>query len=223
LGRPHSGPQATHNEAGRSAGALAPLGALDTVIPYITALMEAKSALEVIVAAPTVGACGCLPGTVLGVADAANLTDGDAVRGMLAAGAVGVLIAAGATFSAEIAGCQAECGAGSSMAAAGVAEMLGAGAKTCLDAASIALQNITGLACDPVADRTEVPCLGKNVMGGANALASANMALAGYDRVIPLDETIRTMARTGELMPRCCAARWAWLATPPRPAPFTGG
>jgi len=195
------GPQATLYEAGRSAGALAPLGALDTVIPYITALMEAKSALEVIVAAPTVGACGCLPGTVLGVADAANLTDGDAVRGMLAAGAVGVLIAAGATFSAEIAGCQAECGAGSSMAAAGVAEMLGAGAKTCLDAASIALQNITGLACDPVADRTEVPCLGKNVMGGANALASANMALAGYDRVIPLDETIRAMARTGELMP----------------------
>ncbi len=195
------GPQAAGYAARKNQGALAPLGALDTVIPYITALMEAKSAMEVIVAAPTVGACGCLPGTILGLADAAGLTEDDAVRGMLAAGAVGVLIAEGATFSAEIAGCQAECGAGSSMAAAGVAEMLGGGAETCLDAASIAMQNITGLACDPVADRTEVPCLGKNVMGGANALASANMALAGYDKVIPLDETIRAMARTGEMLP----------------------
>ncbi len=195
------GPQASGYVRSSRQGALAPLGALDTVIPYITALMEAKSAMEVIVAAPTVGACGCLPGTILGFADAAGLGEEAVIRGMLAAGAVGVLIAEGATFSAEIAGCQAECGAGSSMAAAGVAEMLGGGVETCLDAAAIAMQNITGLACDPVADRTEVPCLGKNIMGGSNALASANMAMAGYDKVIPLDETIGAMARAGALMP----------------------
>jgi len=195
------GPQALGYVKTNRQGRLAPLGALDTVIPYITALMEAKSAMEVIVAAPTVGACGCLPGTILGIAVAAGLAEHDMIRGMLAASAVGVLIAEGATFSAEIAGCQAECGAGSSMAAAGVAEMLGGGVDTCLDAAAIAMQNITGLACDPVADRTEVPCLGKNVLGGVNALASANMALAGYDKVIPLDETIAAMARTGAMMP----------------------
>jgi L-serine dehydratase len=195
------GPQASGYVDRSRQGALAPLGALDTVIPYVTALMETKSAMEVIVAAPTVGACGCLPGTILGFADAAGLGEEAVIRGMLAAGAVGVLIAEGATFSAEIAGCQAECGAGSSMAAAGVVEMLGGGVETCLDAAAIAMQNITGLACDPVADRTEVPCLGKNVLGGANALASANMALAGYDKVIPLDETIGAMARAGALMP----------------------
>lgn len=195
------GPQALDYVERSRQGALAPLGALDTVIPYVTALMETKSAMEVIVAAPTVGACGCLPGTILGFADAAGLGEEAVIRGMLAAGAVGVLIAEGATFSAEIAGCQAECGAGSSMAAAGVAEMLGGGVETCLDAAAIAMQNITGLACDPVADRTEVPCLGKNVLGGANALASANMAMAGFDKVIPLDETIGAMARAGALMP----------------------
>lgn len=180
---------------------LAPCDLLNRVIKYITAIMEVKSSMGVIVAAPTAGSCGCLPGTVIGTGRSMDLSRDDIVKGMLAAGLVGVFIAESATFAAEVAGCQVECGAGSSMAAAGVAQMLGGNVEECLAAASIALQNVTGLACDPVANRVEVPCLGKNIMGGSNAIASANMALAGYDEVIPLDQTIRAVYDIGTKLP----------------------
>ncbi len=87
------------------------------------------------------------------------------------------------------------------MAAAGVAQMLEEQAEECINAFSVALQNVTGLACDPVANRVEVPCLGKNIMGGSNAISSANMALAGYDKVIPLDQTIKAMYDIGLKLP----------------------
>lgn len=195
------GPQAAAFAACDAENRLLPLGALNRVIAYITAIMENKSAMGVIVAAPTAGSCGCLPGTVLGVSDELGLEPERAVWGMLAAGLVGVLIVRGASFAAEVAGCQAECGAGSAMAAAAVVQMLGGSVDACLDAASMALQSVTGLACDPVAGRVEVPCLGKNVMAGANAVSAANMALAGFDKVIPLDESIWAMRRVGELLP----------------------
>ena len=87
------------------------------------------------------------------------------------------------------------------MAAAAVTQMLGGSAEQCVDAASMALQNVTGLACDPVANRVEVPCLGKNIMGGSNAVAAAAMALAGYDKVVPLDQTIQAMYDIGQKLP----------------------
>lgn len=111
------------------------------------------------------------------------------------------LFAEEATFSAEVAGCQVECGAGSGMAAAALTAMMGGTIENCMDAASVGLQNITGLACDPVGNRVEWPCLGKNIMGGSNALASANMILAGYDKVIPLDETIGAIYEIGLSLP----------------------
>ncbi len=123
------------------------------------------------------------------------------VHGMLAAGLIGVFISEGATFSAEVAGCQVECGAESGMAAAGLIQMFHGTVEQCVDAASIALQNVTGLACDPVANRVEVPCLGKNIMGGSNAIVSANMALVGFDKVIPLDETIAAIYDIGLKLP----------------------
>ncbi len=195
------GPQAFKIDESSTKGRLIPCDVLNTTIKFITAIMEVKSAMGVIVAAPTAGSCGCLPGTILGVGKTLNLPQEEIVKGMLAAGIVGVFIAELATFAAEVAGCQVECGAGSGMAAAGVAQMMGGSVEQCLDAASIALQNITGLACDPVANRVEVPCLGKNVMGGANAIASANMALAGYERVIPLEQTIGAMYDIGTKLP----------------------
>jgi L-serine dehydratase len=127
---------------------------------------------------------------------------------MLSAGLIGVFIAAQATFAAEVAGCQAECGAGSAMAAAGLVTLAHGTAKQAASAASIALQNILGLICDPVANRVEVPCLGRNVMAASNALASANMALAGFDPVVPLDEVIEIMLQIGQSLPsalRCTA------------------
>lgn len=195
------GPQAYMIDAARGRGALIPCDVLNSIIKSVTAIMETKSSMGVIVAAPTAGSCGCLPGSVIGAARALGRGRDEITRAMLAAGLVGIFIAEGATFAAEVGGCQVECGAGSGMAAAALVQLAGGSARRCTDAASMALQNITGLACDPVAGRVEVPCLGKNVMGGSNALSCANMALAGYDKVIPLDETIAAMYDVGTKLP----------------------
>jgi L-serine dehydratase len=183
-------------------------GILNQIILYVTALMEMKSSMGVIVAAPTAGSCGVLPGACIGAGDAMGLSLDDMTQAMLAAGMIGIFIAAHATFAAEIGGCQAECGAGSGMAAAALVTLAKGTIKQAMDAASMALQNILGMICDPVASRVEVPCLGKNVMAASNALACANMALADYDAVIPLDEVIDTMDRVGKSLPlelRCTA------------------
>ena len=175
---------------------------LNQIILYVTAMMEVKSSMGVIIAAPTAGACAGLPGAVLGTASAMGLSVDEMTKGMLAAGLIGVFIAAHATFAAEVGGCQAECGAGSGMAAAGLASLAGGTTVQAVAAASMALQNTLGMICDPVASRVEVPCLGKNVMAASNALACANMALADFDPVIPLDEVIETMDRVGKSLPR---------------------
>ncbi|MBA7622750.1 hypothetical protein ES703_30135 [subsurface metagenome] len=184
------------------------VGLLNRIILYVTAIMEVKSAMGVIVAAPTAGACAALPGACLAAGDELGLSDNDVAKAMLAGGMIGVFIATSSTFAAEVAGCQAECGAASGMAAAALATIGGGTAEQAVAAASIALQNSLGMVCDPVANRVEVPCLGKNVMAASNALACANMALAGYDPVIPLDEVIEAMDRVGRSLPyqlRCTA------------------
>jgi L-serine dehydratase len=183
-------------------------GVLNQVILYVTAMMEMKSSLGVIVAAPTAGACGALPGACLGAASVMGLSEEEVTKAMLAAGMIGVFISHRATLAAEVGGCQAECGAGSGMAAAALVTLGKGTMEQALAAASMSLQNVLGMICDPVASRVEVPCLGKNVMAAANALACANMALSGYDEVIPLDETIEVMDTVGKSIPaalRCTA------------------
>jgi L-serine dehydratase len=189
-------------------GSLLDAGMLNRIILYVSAIMEVKSSMGVIVAAPTAGSCGALPASVVGVGHALGLTTEDMARAMLAAGIIGLFITAGSTFAAEVCGCQAECGAGSGMAAAALAALAGGSTEQCLGAASMALQNTLGMICDPVANRVEVPCLGRNVLAASNALACANMALAGFDEVIPLDEVIQTMDEVGKSLPhqlRCTA------------------
>jgi len=172
------------------------------VIKYVTRFMDIKTSMGVFVAAPTAGSCGCVSGCIFALAEELGLGDDETTKAFLCAGLVGVIIAYHSTFAAEVCGCQAECGAGSGMAAAACAAVLGAPAKTCLSAASMALQNILGLVCDPVGNKVEVPCLGKNIMSAFNAIASANMAVSGYDEVIPLDETITAMDAVGRSIPR---------------------
>ena len=176
-------------------------GILNQIILYVTAMMEMKSSLGVIVAAPTAGACGALPGACLGAASVMGLSKEEIARAMLAAGLIGVFISHRATLAAEMGGCQAECGSGSAMAAAALITLEKGNTQQALTAASMALQNTLGMICDPVANRVEVPCLGKNVMAAANALACANMALAGFDEVISLDETIEVMDAVGKSIP----------------------
>jgi len=210
------GPQAGTFQERRREGRLLPGGALDTVIPYVTALMEVKSAMGVIVAAPTAGACGALPGACIGVGHVLGSSREAMTRAMLAGGLVGVFIAHRSTFAAEVCGCQAECGAGSGMAAAALVTLGEGTTEQALAAASMALQNTLGMICDPVANRVEVPCLGRNVLAAANALACANMALAGYDPVIPLDEVIEAADAVGKSLPRSlrCTALGGLSVTP---------
>jgi L-serine dehydratase len=201
------GAQSPDFMARHQGGQLIEAGPLNLMIAYSTALMEVKSSMGVIVAAPTAGACGGLPGCLIGLADYRN-DQAPLERGFWAAGLVGLFIAMDATFAAEVAGCQAETGAGAAMAAAGLVEMAGGTARQAFDAASLALQNVMGLVCDPVANRVEIPCLGRNANAAGNALTSANMILGGISAVIPLDEAILTMIKVGRAMPaslRCTA------------------
>ncbi len=184
------------------AGKLLDGGALNRIVLYVTALMEVKSSMGVIVAAPTAGACAALPGALIAMAEEMELDEEAMARALLASGLIGVFIATRWTFAAEVGGCQAEGGSAACMAAAGLVTLAGGTLAEAVAAASMAFQSMLGLICDPVANRVEVPCLGKNVMAAANALSCANMALAGFDQVIPLDEVIETAKRVAEQMPR---------------------
>jgi len=177
-------------------------GALNRIILYVTALMEVKSSMGVIVAAPTAGACAALPGAVIAMAEAMGMNEVAMAKAMLASGLIGVFIATRWTFAAEVGGCQAEGGSAASMGAAALVTLADGTLNQAVAAASMAMQSMIGLICDPVANRVEVPCLGKNVMAASNALSCANLALAGYDPVIPLDEVIETAKQVAKQMPR---------------------
>lgn len=177
-------------------------GILNRAILYVTALMEVKSSMGVIVAAPTAGSCATFPGTCLAAAEVLGCDETTTLRAMLAAGLIGVFVATRSSFAAEVGGCQAETGAGAAMAAAALVELAGGHAGQALSAASHALQNVLGLVCDPIANRVEAPCLGRNIAGAANALACANIALAGYDHLIPLDEVLDAHRQISENMAR---------------------
>lgn len=200
----------------REAGVLAGGEALHNITLYVSAIMEVKSSMGIVVAAPTAGSCGTFPGAVIGVADSLGLDDEQVVKALLAGSLTGVFIATSSTFSAEIGGCQAECGSGSGMAAAGIAWMLGGSVEQCMAASSLALQSSMGMICDPIAARVEAPCLGRNISSAVNALVSANMAMAGYNQLIPLDEVIDAMDQVGRSIPRelRCTALGGLSVTP---------
>lgn len=208
--------QSGHFEELLEKGALIPGDVLNRVILYVTAMMEMKSSLGVIVAAPTAGSCGALPGAVFGVCDAMGLGRSRRIEALLTAGLIGVFITSRSTFAAEVAGCMAECGSGASMAAAALTGLAGGSLTQQLSAASQALQNSFGMTCDTLANRVEAPCLGKNVMAASNALACANMALANYQHLVPMDQVIDAMREVGELMPReiCCTGLGGLAVTP---------
>lgn len=188
-------------------GRLIHTGAMDIVVAWTMSMVEINSNYGIIVAVPTSGACGTLPGAVLGAGEYLGASKEEKAKALFAAGAVGLAIAEQATFAAEICGCQAECGAASCMAAAGVIQLMGGTIEQSNAAASLSLQNVLGMICDSVANLVEVPCLGRNVMCAVNALSSANMVMAGVEAVIPLDEVIISMLEVGKLMPPellCC-------------------
>ncbi|MCU0721106.1 MAG: L-serine ammonia-lyase, iron-sulfur-dependent, subunit alpha [Pirellula sp.] len=175
---------------------------LNRMVLYVTSLMEVKSSMGVIVAAPTAGACAALPGAVIAVAEELDSSEEQMAHAMLAAGLIGVFITGQWTFAAEVGGCQAEGGAAACMAGAALVTLSQGSLKQSLAASSLAFQSMLGLICDPIANRVEAPCLGKNVMAASNALCCANMALADFDPLIPLDEVIWAAKDVASKMPR---------------------
>ena len=176
-------------------------GALNIVVMYVSALMEVKSSMGVIVAAPTAGSCGTLPGAVIGTADFLEVSEDEITKAMLVAGIIGIFIATQSTFAGEVAGCGVEYGSGGSMASAAIVYLAKGSLAQSIAAASLVLQSTLGMTCTPIANRVEAPCLGNNVMAATNAISFANMALSGYEELIPLDEVIETMYTIGKAIP----------------------
>ena len=174
---------------------------LTTATAYAMAVLERSANMGVIVAAPTAGSAGVVPGTLVAVADALGLDDACLVKGLWTAAAVGALVAENASVAGAEGGCQAEVGTAAAMAAAGIVEMLGGSPKTCLDAASTTLANMLGLVCDPVRGLVEYPCQIRNASGVANALVGAQLALSGVESPLPFDEVVDAMRRVGESLP----------------------
>lgn len=169
------------------------------------AVSEYNAAMGKIVAAPTAGSCGILPGTILSLLEERELPEDTAVMALFTAGAFGMIIATKASIAGAQGGCQAECGSASAMAAAALVEMAGGTPEMCGHACAIAIKNQLGLVCDPIAGLVEVPCVKRNAGGVACAFTAAELALAGIKSVIPVDEVIDAMREVGDSMP--CALK----------------
>ncbi len=176
-------------------------GTLMLAMSRAMSCLEVNASMGKICAAPTAGSSGILPAAILSVAEQSGLPEQSLLYALLTASGIGMIIDSGATLSGACGGCQAECGSAAAMAAAAVVEMMGGPVKAALSAAAIALKNVMGLVCDPVAGLVESPCSKRNASGAANALLSADLALAGVSSAIPLDEVVTAMAKVGRMMP----------------------
>ncbi|OCN00833.1 L-serine dehydratase, iron-sulfur-dependent subunit alpha [Clostridium sp. W14A] len=165
------------------------------------AVSETNACMGRIVAAPTAGSCGILPAAVLTLAEEHHLDEHDAVMSLFTAAGFGMVIAKKASIAGAEGGCQAECGSAAAMAAAALTELMGGTPQMAGHACSIAIKNILGLVCDPVAGLVEIPCIKRNASGVSNAFISADMALAGIKSAIPADEVIEAMKKVGDAMP----------------------
>lgn len=174
---------------------------LGRAVAYAMAVLETNASMGLIVAAPTAGSSGIVPGVLLALEEQFHFTEAEMIQALYNAGAVGYLAMRNATVAGAVGGCQAEVGVASAMAASAAVELLGSSPKACLDAASTVLMNLLGLVCDPVGGLVEYPCQNRNAAGVAVALTSAEMALAGVPQLIPLDEMIAVMYNVGRRIP----------------------
>ena len=174
---------------------------LSKAIAYAMAVLEVNASMGLIVAAPTAGSSGVIPGTILSICEDYGMDEDAVYQGILNASAVGYIIMRNASVSGAEAGCQAEVGAASAMAASAAAQLLGGSPQQCLQAASLALSNLLGLVCDPIAGLVESPCQSRNAIGVSNAFTSAQLALAGVRHPIPFDEMVDAMYKVGVALP----------------------
>ena len=174
---------------------------MSKAISRALAVAGCNASMGKIVAAPTAGSCGVLPGCLVSLYEDRAFPEKDLVMAMFTAGAVGMVIANRSSLAGAQGGCQAECGSASAMAAAALVEVMGGTPAQCSDACAMAISNQMGLVCDPVAGLVEIPCIKRNVSSLMIAFSSADMALAGIHAKIPADECMDAMREVGEALP----------------------
>lgn len=174
---------------------------LSRAITYAMAVLEVNSSMGLIVAAPTAGSSGIVPGLLLALQEEYGLPDEKLINALYNAGAIGYLAMRNATVAGAVGGCQAEVGVASAMAASAAVELMGGTPQQCLYAATTVLMNMLGLVCDPVGGLVEYPCQNRNASGVANALIAAELALSGIVQLIPFDEMLETMYSVGKRLP----------------------
>lgn len=184
------------SEAGKSLTGPLLSGALYRAL----AVSELNASMGRIVAAPTAGSCGILPAAVLTMEKDRGCSEKDCIMSLFTASAVGMIIANNASLAGAEGGCQAECGSAAAMAAAAITELAGGTPEMAGHAVAIALKNILGLVCDPVAGLVEIPCIKRNASGVAGSFVAAELALAGIESAIPADEVIWAMKKVGDAM-----------------------
>lgn len=174
---------------------------LQKAVTYAMAVLEVNASMGLIVAAPTAGSSGVVPGLLLALQETYHISDERIMDGLFNAGAIGYLAMRNATVAGAVGGCQAEVGIAAAMAASAAVELMGGEPEQCLSAASTVLMNMLGLVCDPVGGLVEYPCQNRNAAGVANALVAAEIALSGIQQLIPFDEMLSAMYRVGRYLP----------------------
>ena len=174
---------------------------LQRAMTYAMGVAEVNASMGLIVAAPTAGSAGIVPGLLLALQDCYKISDDRLVDALFNAGAVGYLAMRNATVAGAVGGCQAEVGVAAAMAASATVELMGGTPEQCMDAGSTVLMNMLGLVCDPVGGLVEYPCQNRNAAGVANALIAAELSLSGVKQLIPFDEMLETMYAVGRRIP----------------------
>lgn len=174
---------------------------MDEVIVQAISMAESNACMRRIVAAPTAGSCGVVPAVLLPLCEREHYTQHELLEALYVASGIGAVIAYRASISGAAGGCQAEIGTASAMAAGAIVSLRGGTNEQIGHAVAMALKNLMGLVCDPVAGLVEVPCVKRNVIGAVNAISAADMALAGIESRIPVDEVIDAMGEVGRRMP----------------------
>ena len=174
---------------------------MDEVIVQAISMAESNACMRRIVASPTAGSCGVVPAVLLPLCEREHYTQHQLLEALYVASGIGAVIAYRASISGAAGGCQAEIGTASAMAAGALVSLRGGTNEQIGHAVAMALKNLMGLVCDPVAGLVEVPCVKRNVIGAVNAISAADMALAGIESRIPVDEVIDAMGEVGRRMP----------------------
>ena len=188
----------------------------EKILTYALATSEENLRMGRIVACPTAGSCGIIPGVLVAYTEEYGLSDDEQIDFLITAGKIGSIISNKVQLAGAVAGCQAECGVASAMCAGALAQTMGGDIDVILNAVALAMKNLLGLSCDPVCGLVEVPCIKRNPILSIHAVSATELALAGIESKIPVDEVIDAMRQTGQLMsPMLKESSQAGLATTP--------